>query len=167
MLIGQNTRVIRLFHVHCERTGSWPSASLAVLSPLGDIFIPLGIKKSAPCFCLQPEDLVIPHIGPEFIAALRDKTAPERSNTVIGVSLMKHEVAKTARSFIALFVSKLRAIKGKKTLRSQRPSMHPRPLAICSVQRKDALRLDKIIAVIDAEEITSFQLPLRGRGSPK
>jgi hypothetical protein len=153
--------------MHCEKTGSWPSASLAVLSPLGDIFISLGINKSAPCFCLQPEDLVIPHIGPEFIAALRDNTAPERSNTVDGGSVMKQEVAKTARSFIALFVSKLRAIKAKKTLRLQPPSMHPLAPSHCSVQRKDALRLDKIIAVIDAEEITSFQLPLRGRGSPK
>jgi len=110
---------------------------------------------------------VIPHIGPEFIAALRDTTTPERSNTVVGGSVMKHDVAKTAHSVIALFVNKLRAIKAKKTLRSQPPSMHPLASSHCSMQRKDALRLEKIIAVIDSEEITSFQLPLRGRGSPK
>ena len=110
---------------------------------------------------------MIPYIGPEFIAALRDNTTPERSNTVIGGSLMKHEVAKTARSFIALFVSKLRAIKREKDTPLAASVHAPSALAICSVQRKDALRLDKIFAVIDAEEITSFQLPLRGRSSPK
>jgi hypothetical protein len=62
---------------------------------------------------------VIPHIGPEFIAALRDKSTPERSNAVIGGSLIKHDVAKTTRSLIALLVSKLRTIKTTKTLRSQ------------------------------------------------
>jgi hypothetical protein len=45
---------------------------------------------------------VIPHIGPEFIAALRDKATPERNNTVVGSSVMKHDVAKTTRSLIAL-----------------------------------------------------------------
>jgi hypothetical protein len=140
---------------------------LRFCSPLGNIFFPLGIKKSALCFCHQPEDLVIPHIGPEFIAALRDRTTPEPNNTVVGGSVMKHDVAKTTRSLIALFASKLRALKAKKTLRSQPPSMHPPAPSHCSAQRKDPLQLDKIIAVIDAEEITPFQLPLGGEGSPK
>jgi hypothetical protein len=62
---------------------------------------------------------VIPHIGPEFIAALRDRTTPERNNPVVVGSVMKHDVAKTTRSLIALFANKLRALKAKKTLRSR------------------------------------------------
>jgi hypothetical protein len=59
--------------------------------PAAGFFLPPGINKSAPCFSHQSEDLVIPHIGPEFIAALRDKSTPERSNAVIGGSLIKHD----------------------------------------------------------------------------
>jgi hypothetical protein len=118
VLVGQNTQLICLFHMHCERTGSAPSGSLAVLSRWG-LLSSSRNKQIGAVFCHQPEDLVIPHIGPEFIAALRDKSTPERSNTVIGGSLIKHDVAKTTRSLIALLVSKLRTIKAKKTLRSQ------------------------------------------------
>jgi hypothetical protein len=102
---------------------------------------------------------VIPHIGPEFIAALRDRTTPEGNNTVVGASVMKHDVAKTTRSLIAFFANKLRALKAKKTLRSQPPSMHPSAFSHCSVRRKGPLQLDKIVAVIDDEEITLFQKP--------
>ena len=72
MLVGQNTQLICLFHMHCERTGSGPSASLAVLSRWG-LLSSSRNKQIGAVFCHQPEDLVIPHIGPEFIAALRDK----------------------------------------------------------------------------------------------
>jgi hypothetical protein len=35
------------------------------------------------CLCHQPEDLVIPYIGPEFIAALRNKANSGQNKTVI------------------------------------------------------------------------------------
>lgn len=56
---------------------------------------------------------MIPYIGPEFIAALRDKAALGRSKTVIGGSLMDQAAAKTTRALVALFIRKLRAITAK------------------------------------------------------
>jgi hypothetical protein len=99
---------------------------------------------------------VIPYISPEFIAALHNKPTGERNNSVIGASLMKHDVAKAICLLIAPLVSKWRASKGKKTFRSQPPSTHTSTLVHCSAQRKNALHLDKIVAVIDAEEISGL-----------
>jgi hypothetical protein len=55
-----------------------------------NIFIPLGINKLAPCLCQQPEDLVIPYIGPGFIAALRNRAHFGRKKVVVGGSLVTH-----------------------------------------------------------------------------
>jgi hypothetical protein len=126
----------------------------------------MGINKSAPCFCQQLEDLVIPHIGPEFIAALRNKAAG-RDKAVLGVSLMKPGAAKTARSLMARFVSRFGGFKAKKTGDSQPPSTQVPAPSHCSQPVKDTLHLDRIVVVIDAEEMIHLYLPLGGEGSTK
>jgi len=110
---------------------------------------------------------VIPDIGPEFIAALRDKAPVGRNKTVIGGSPMDHPAAKTARSLVALLVSKLRAIKAKKTFHLQPPSIHAAVPSHCPAQHKDTLHLDKIILVLDAGEIVRVHLPPGGEGPHK
>jgi hypothetical protein len=65
---------------------------------------------------------VIPYIGPEIIAVLRDKGTFERNEPFTGGCLTKPAAAKAARWFIARFVSKFFAIKAKRTLYSQPPS---------------------------------------------
>jgi hypothetical protein len=95
-------------------------------------FISLGIGNRPPCLCHQPEDLVIPYIGPEIIAVLLNKRTLERNEPFISGCLMKQAAAKAARWFIARCVSKFFAIKAKRTLYSQPPSTR---YDICSSAR--------------------------------
>jgi hypothetical protein len=110
---------------------------------------------------------VIPYIGPAFIAALCNKTAAGRDKSILGVSLMKPGASKTARSLMARFVSRFRGFKAKKTGDSQPPSTHVPAPSQCSEQDKDTLHLDRIVVVIDAEEMIRLYLPLGGEGSTK
>jgi hypothetical protein len=124
------------------------------------------MNNPAPCLCHHREDLVIPYIGPEIIAALCNKAIPARNEPVIGGSLTNH-IAKTARSLIARFVSGLQATKGNKTVDSQPPSTHAPAATYSSSQHKDTLHVHRIVVVIDPEETIRLHLALGGEGPTK
>ena len=107
---------------------------------------------------------MIPYIGPEFIAALRKKTAAGRDQAVLGVSLTKPGAAKAARSLMARFVTRFLGLKAKKPGNLQSPSTHVPAPSHCSQPDKNALHLDKIAVVIDAEKMICLYLPLEGEG---
>jgi hypothetical protein len=65
---------------------------------------------------------------------------------------MKPGAVKTARSLMARFVSRFWGFKAMKT-GSQPPSTHVPAPSQCSEQDKDTLHLDRIVVVIDPEEV--------------
>lgn len=66
---------------------------------------------------------MIPYIGPEMFAILLNKRTLERNELFISGCLLMQAAAKAARCFIARFVSKFFAIKAKRALYSQPPSI--------------------------------------------